>query len=261
MRKVPFICADYEVAHYFASANKPVRHCPDAATWLSRPGLSSAGERTMATTVAVIVAAGRGRAGRSGRTSIPKQYLPPGRRAGARPFPPRSGRHPQIDRTRSSSPDDRPNSTRRRRGRLPHRLDDPVPGGATRQESVRAGLEALGSARSRTRADPRCRPPVPDRRPGRARLLAALDDDAGAIAAEPVADTLKRAAADGTIAQTVDRAGLWRAQTPQAFRFAAILAAHRRRRHGGPAATSPTMPGSPSGPASPSSSSPAPAAT
>ena len=41
-------------------------------------------------------------------------------------------------------------------------------------------------------------------------------------------DTLKQAAADGTIARTLDRAGLWRAQTPQAFRFDEILAAHRR---------------------------------
>jgi 2-C-methyl-D-erythritol 4-phosphate cytidylyltransferase/2-C-methyl-D-erythritol 2,4-cyclodiphosphate synthase len=60
------------------------------------------------------------------------------------------------------------------------------------------------------------------------RLLAALDGAPAAIAAEPVADTLKRAASDGTIAETVDRAGLWRAQTPQAFEYAPILAAHRR---------------------------------
>jgi 2-C-methyl-D-erythritol 4-phosphate cytidylyltransferase/2-C-methyl-D-erythritol 2,4-cyclodiphosphate synthase len=59
------------------------------------------------------------------------------------------------------------------------------------------------------------------------RLLAALDDHQGAIAAEPVADTLKRAGADGLVAETVDRANLWRAQTPQAFRFADILSAHR----------------------------------
>jgi 2-C-methyl-D-erythritol 4-phosphate cytidylyltransferase/2-C-methyl-D-erythritol 2,4-cyclodiphosphate synthase len=60
------------------------------------------------------------------------------------------------------------------------------------------------------------------------RLLAALDQTPGAIAADPVADTLKRAAADGTIAATVERAHLWRAQTPQAFHFEPILAAHRR---------------------------------
>jgi 2-C-methyl-D-erythritol 4-phosphate cytidylyltransferase / 2-C-methyl-D-erythritol 2,4-cyclodiphosphate synthase len=60
------------------------------------------------------------------------------------------------------------------------------------------------------------------------RLLAALDAAPGAIAAEPVTDTLKRAGPDGAIAETVERAHLWRAQTPQAFHFQPILAAHRR---------------------------------
>jgi 2-C-methyl-D-erythritol 4-phosphate cytidylyltransferase / 2-C-methyl-D-erythritol 2,4-cyclodiphosphate synthase len=43
-----------------------------------------------------------------------------------------------------------------------------------------------------------------------------------------VSDTLKLEAADGTIARTIGRAGLWRAQTPQAFRYDVILEAHRR---------------------------------
>ncbi|HWK34260.1 MAG TPA: 2-C-methyl-D-erythritol 2,4-cyclodiphosphate synthase, partial [Hyphomicrobium sp.] len=59
-------------------------------------------------------------------------------------------------------------------------------------------------------------------------LIEALDNAPGAIAAEPVTDTLKRATGEGTIAATIDRAELWRAQTPQAFHFAAILDAHRR---------------------------------
>src|SRR5690606_16773753 len=58
------------------------------------------------------------------------------------------------------------------------------------------------------------------------RVLAALADSPGAIAALPVVDTLKRAAA-GRVAGTQERAGLWGAQTPQGFRFAEILAAHR----------------------------------
>ena len=41
----------------------------------------------------------------------------------------------------------------------------------------------------------------------------------GGILATPAADTLKRAAADASIDQTVDRAGLWRALTPQMFRY------------------------------------------
>jgi 2-C-methyl-D-erythritol 4-phosphate cytidylyltransferase/2-C-methyl-D-erythritol 2,4-cyclodiphosphate synthase len=59
-----------------------------------------------------------------------------------------------------------------------------------------------------------------------AALLAALEHAPGAIPAQPVADTLKRVAG-GTIAETVPRDGLYRAQTPQAFRFSTLLAAHR----------------------------------
>jgi 2-C-methyl-D-erythritol 4-phosphate cytidylyltransferase/2-C-methyl-D-erythritol 2,4-cyclodiphosphate synthase len=57
-------------------------------------------------------------------------------------------------------------------------------------------------------------------------LLAALEHSPGAIPGLAVADTLKRAR-DGCITATVPRDGLFRAQTPQAFRFAALLAAHR----------------------------------
>jgi len=59
--------------------------------------------------------------------------------------------------------------------------------------------------------------------------LAAAARAGGAIAAIPVADTLKRVADGETrIAATVARAGLWQAQTPQAFRRDALVAAHRR---------------------------------
>jgi 2-C-methyl-D-erythritol 4-phosphate cytidylyltransferase/2-C-methyl-D-erythritol 2,4-cyclodiphosphate synthase len=57
------------------------------------------------------------------------------------------------------------------------------------------------------------------------RLIAALADADGAILALPVADTLKRGA-DDVIEATEPRAGLWRAQTPQAFRFDALVAAY-----------------------------------
>jgi 2-C-methyl-D-erythritol 4-phosphate cytidylyltransferase / 2-C-methyl-D-erythritol 2,4-cyclodiphosphate synthase len=100
-----------------------------------------------------------------------------------------------------------------------------VPGGATRQDSVLAGLEAL------VPHDPdivlvhdAARPIIP---PGTIdALVAALRDAAGAIPAAPVADTLKRVIR-GVIAETVPRDGLFRAQTPQAFRFGPLLAAHR----------------------------------
>jgi 2-C-methyl-D-erythritol 4-phosphate cytidylyltransferase / 2-C-methyl-D-erythritol 2,4-cyclodiphosphate synthase len=101
----------------------------------------------------------------------------------------------------------------------------PIPGGATRQDSVRIGLEALA------RHDPdivlvhdAARPFIP---PGTIpALLAALAESQGAIPAAPVADTLKRVVR-GVITETVPRTGLFRAQTPQAFHFAALLAVHR----------------------------------
>ena len=101
----------------------------------------------------------------------------------------------------------------------------PVPGGATRQDSVRAGLEALeSSAPDVVLVHDAARPLIP---PGTIpALLAALEHAAGAIPAVPVADTLKRVA-DGLIIATVPREGLFRAQTPQAFRFPVLLAAHR----------------------------------
>ncbi|WP_207478780.1 bifunctional 2-C-methyl-D-erythritol 4-phosphate cytidylyltransferase/2-C-methyl-D-erythritol 2,4-cyclodiphosphate synthase [Arenibaculum pallidiluteum] len=107
-------------------------------------------------------------------------------------------------------------------------LPEPVEGGAERQDSVRAGLEALAAGPSPpdfVLIHDAARPLVDAGTIGRVR--AALDEAPGAIAAEPVIDTLKRAE-DGRCAGTIDRTGLWRAQTPQGFRFREILAAHRK---------------------------------
>lgn len=108
-------------------------------------------------------------------------------------------------------------------------LPDPVAGGASRQDSVRNGLECLaGQAPDRVLIHDAARPLV-DAATISA-VIAALDAHSGAIAAVPVADTLKRASegmGKGLVGATVDRSGLWRAQTPQGFRFADILAAHR----------------------------------
>jgi len=111
---------------------------------------------------------------------------------------------------------------------LPHL--PPVPGGATRQESVRAGLEALAShAPDIVLVHDAARPHIPA--DTIAHLLAALRDGfPGAIPACPVADTLKRAAPDDTIEATVARKNLFRAQTPQAFQFPILLALHRAAR-------------------------------
>lgn len=104
-------------------------------------------------------------------------------------------------------------------------LPEPVAGGASRQDSVRNGLEALAdSAPGLVLIHDAARPLI-DLDTINA-VIAALDTHPAALAAVPVADTLKRGD-DGLVAGTVDRSGLWRAQTPQGFRFPAILAAHR----------------------------------
>jgi 2-C-methyl-D-erythritol 4-phosphate cytidylyltransferase/2-C-methyl-D-erythritol 2,4-cyclodiphosphate synthase len=101
-----------------------------------------------------------------------------------------------------------------------------VTGGATRRESVARGLEAIAAAGGARRVliHDAARPFLPAAVIDR--LLVALDDAEGAIPTLPVVDTLVRAD-DGTLGDTVPREGLARVQTPQAFRFDAIIAAHR----------------------------------
>jgi 2-C-methyl-D-erythritol 4-phosphate cytidylyltransferase/2-C-methyl-D-erythritol 2,4-cyclodiphosphate synthase len=100
-----------------------------------------------------------------------------------------------------------------------------VAGGRERQDSVRAGLEALVHiSPDIVLVHDAARPIIP--RGTIAALLAALDVADGAIPAVAVADTLKRADG-GVIVETVPRAGLFRAQTPQAFHFPLLLRLHR----------------------------------
>ncbi len=99
-----------------------------------------------------------------------------------------------------------------------------VEGGATRDASVLAGLRALqGTGTDAVLIHDGARPLVT--RALIDRLLAALERHDGAAPALEVTDALWRGAG-GMVSGTVDRAGLYRAQTPQAFRFAPILAAH-----------------------------------
>jgi 2-C-methyl-D-erythritol 4-phosphate cytidylyltransferase / 2-C-methyl-D-erythritol 2,4-cyclodiphosphate synthase len=100
-----------------------------------------------------------------------------------------------------------------------------MPGGDTRQASVRAGLEALvPHAPDIVLVHDAARPVIP---PGTIpAVLTALQQAPGAIPAVAVADTLKRVAGS-RINVTVPRDNLFRAQTPQGFRFATLLAAHR----------------------------------
>jgi 2-C-methyl-D-erythritol 4-phosphate cytidylyltransferase/2-C-methyl-D-erythritol 2,4-cyclodiphosphate synthase len=111
--------------------------------------------------------------------------------------------------------------------RFGDRLAPPITGGPTRQQSVLNGLVALQERQpARVVVHDAARPfldaAVIDR------VLAALEVSPAAIAAEPLADTLKRASPRMTVAETIDRRGVWRAQTPQGFVFEAILGAHER---------------------------------
>lgn len=112
----------------------------------------------------------------------------------------------------------------------------PVYGGLTRQASVHNGLEALKAYMpDRVLIHDAVRPFVTG--DIIARVLEALAQAPGAIAAMPVADTLKQAGAERRIAATLDRSQVWRAQTPQGFRFPEILAAHAAAQAAGIAMT------------------------
>ena len=170
---------------------------------------------------AVVVAAGQGeRAKRDG--APPKQY----RRIGGLPVLTRTlralGAHPAIDRIVVVLGRDPPHEDAIRG--LP-KIAGTAPGGATRQQSVHAGLEALArNPPERVLIHDGVRPFV---RPDLVnRVLAALDHAPAAAPACPVTDTLKRCR-DGRVHETVLRDGLFAVQTPQGFRYRDILAAHR----------------------------------
>ena len=97
-------------------------------------------------------------------------------------------------------------------------------GGDTRAASVRSGLQALGGPVDRPVLIHDAARPFLDTAVIR-RLVEALGDADGALPALPVADSLRRAA-DGLVSGAVERDGLWRAQTPQAFRYQAIADAY-----------------------------------
>lgn len=171
----------------------------------------------------LIVAAGRGT--RAAGSEVPKQY----RQLGSKPVLTRAieafAKHPAISAIQVViHPDDRALYETCCAG-LAACLREPVAGGATRQDSVRAGLQALaGAAPDLVLIHDAARPLIEAGLIDR--VLAALREHEGAITALPVNDTLKRSGADGSIAETVSREGLWRAQTPQGFHYKPILDAH-----------------------------------
>jgi 2-C-methyl-D-erythritol 4-phosphate cytidylyltransferase/2-C-methyl-D-erythritol 2,4-cyclodiphosphate synthase len=173
-------------------------------------------------TAAIIVAAGRGlRAGAGG----PKQF----RMLGGRPVIARAMApfcdHPEVALVQPvRNPDDAGIFDGALQG-LNYRAA--VDGGATRQASVRAGLEALAKDAPdivliHDAARAFVTPSVISR------AIAAAARTGAAIPVVPVTDTIKHVTAQGDVDATPDRAELRIAQTPQAFRFDVILEAHRR---------------------------------
>jgi 2-C-methyl-D-erythritol 4-phosphate cytidylyltransferase len=108
-------------------------------------------------------------------------------------------------------------------------------GGKERSESVQNGLEDLPDecriVLIHDAARPLVAPSMIDR------VVSEVRKGHGAVAALPVVDTLKEVDANGTIVGTVERANLWRAQTPQGFPRDMIVRAHREARAAGVTAT------------------------
>jgi 2-C-methyl-D-erythritol 4-phosphate cytidylyltransferase len=101
-------------------------------------------------------------------------------------------------------------------------------GGRERSESVANGLEDLPSECEVVVIHDAARPLVTSETIGR--VIDEARQGKGAVAALPVVDTLKRVDSSGNVIETVDRFGLWRAQTPQAFPRKIIERAHREAR-------------------------------
>ncbi len=169
-------------------------------------------------TIAIIVAAGGGT--RAGGDS-PKQFRRVGGRALVGHAHRAFARHPMIDEVLVVVAPGMEDAAREAIGAEAEAAT--VAGGATRRASVAHGL-AAATARRATRVliHDAARPFVP------ARVIAAVIDalgtHQGALPALPVADTLARG--NGALGDVVPRDGLWRVQTPQAFRLDAIVEAH-----------------------------------
>jgi 2-C-methyl-D-erythritol 4-phosphate cytidylyltransferase/2-C-methyl-D-erythritol 2,4-cyclodiphosphate synthase len=176
---------------------------------------------------AVVVAAGRGlRAG----GDLPKQYRPILGEPVIRPSLATLALHRGISAVQPViHPDDAPLFQQASEGL---ELLPAVHGGASRQASVRSGLEAL----ERHRPDlvlvhDAARPFASEALVTRA--IEAAGASGAAVPVIGVADTVKTVDAAGCVTGTIDRAKLRLVQTPQAFGFAMLLAAHRRARAAG----------------------------
>lgn len=106
-----------------------------------------------------------------------------------------------------------------------------VPGGSTRQESVRNGLYALPDACSHVLIHDGARCLVDEGTIRR--CMASAELHGSGVAAIPAVDTIKRVHADETVAETPDRSALRAVQTPQAFQINIIRRAHKEAQNDG----------------------------
>jgi 2-C-methyl-D-erythritol 4-phosphate cytidylyltransferase/2-C-methyl-D-erythritol 2,4-cyclodiphosphate synthase len=167
------------------------------------------------TVTALIVAAGSG--SRLGG-DLPKQYRPIGGKAVLAHAVDALASHPAIDAVRVVIGQGQEGLARE--ALACRHVGELITGGRERADSVRAGLAAVETdvILVHDAARPFCPHDVIDR------LLAALEGAEGAVPVLPVADTLARAA--GELGDAVDRSGLVRVQTPQAFRHGSLVEAY-----------------------------------
>lgn len=174
-------------------------------------------------TAAIIVAAGRGT--RLG-AEIPKQYLPVGRVRILTRTLALFLNHPDIDLVQVViHPDDRILYDASAESLQCPALLPPVLGGTSRVQSVRFGLDALARhAPANVLIHDAARPFCPNEVIGL--VVAALSTSSGAFPALPIVDALWRTTDTNTSLTSEDRKMLWRAQTPQGFRYGDICRAH-----------------------------------
>jgi 2-C-methyl-D-erythritol 4-phosphate cytidylyltransferase/2-C-methyl-D-erythritol 2,4-cyclodiphosphate synthase len=177
----------------------------------------------MAKVAAVVVAAGRGyRAG----GDMPKQYRAIAGEPVIRPTLTAFLRHPQVDAVQPVIHPDDADAFRAATAGLDNLLP-PVPGGATRQASVRAGLQALRAAAPElVLIHDAARPFLSGDLIRRA--IAAAKQHGAAVPAIAITDTVKQIDAQDMISETLDRSRLRTVQTPQAFAYDLIVAFHGR---------------------------------
>jgi 2-C-methyl-D-erythritol 4-phosphate cytidylyltransferase/2-C-methyl-D-erythritol 2,4-cyclodiphosphate synthase len=219
-----FGCAcNAEVVHQCGGFGKSLAFGPgcDYASRMAIEQPESTGKRSIA---AIILAAGRGE--RAGQTDGPKQYRRIGGRAVIAWTLDAFIDHPGIGPIVVAIHPDDDALFHEAAGTLPNRVVT-VKGGRTRQESTWLALQALdGHQPEAVLIHDGVRPFVDAVTMDR--VIAAIDEKHGALPALAVSDTLKRETADGTIAETIPRAGLHAAQTPQGFPFELIRETHRR---------------------------------